>query len=147
MKLYGREVTKMKTILSILTAMVFALSFGLAFADEWPVDQSGKFIGTELRDEAFPAQQTEVRMGAAAGGFREEKADKGTMIWESLFSASRGADLPDPYGGFFKHEMTVGAGGVAAGGYRAEVAGRHEDKGSVIYDSLLGSRGGTDIAY
>jgi len=137
----------MKTIFSILTAMVFALSFGLAFADEWPVDQSGKFIGTELRDEAYPVQQTEVRMGAAAGGLREEKADKGTMIWESLFSASRDTDQPDPYGGFFKHETAAGAGGVAAGGYRADAAGKHEDKGSVIFDSLLGPRGGTDIAY
>jgi hypothetical protein len=135
----------MKTILSILTAMVFALSFGLAFADEWPVDQSGKFIGTELRDEAFPVQQTEVRMGAAAGGVREEKTDKSNMIWKSLFGAPKGTDLPDPYRGFFKHEKAVGAGGAAAGGYRAEAAG---DKGSVIYDSLLGPRGGTtDIAY
>jgi hypothetical protein len=134
----------MKTILSILTTMVFALSFGLAFADEWPTDKSQLFLGSIPFDEVYPVQQTEVRMGAAAGGIREEKLDRSAMVWEVLFGHSDSTDVPDPYKGFFKPETAVGAAG-AAGGLRAAAG---EDKGGKIFDSLLGSRGGTtDIAY
>ena len=122
----------MKTIISLLTTMVFVFAFGTAFADDWPTDKkSFKFLGTELQDEGFPVRKAElVQSGAAA---------------ESLFSNYASVDLPDPYRGFAKLEPR-GVTGVAAGGLRAG----DPDKGSKIFNSLLGERGSktdTHIAY
>jgi hypothetical protein len=138
----------MKTIISLLTTMVFVFAFGTAFADDWPMDKiSFKFLGTELRDEVFPVQKAEVmEPGAAAGGLRAERIDKSTVIVESLLGRAKSTDLPDPYGDFFKHETMVGVKGAAPGGLRAEKA----DRGSEIVESLFGERGNkaeTNIAY
>ncbi len=141
----------MKTIISLLTTVVFVFAFGTAFADDWPTDKrSYKFLGTALHDEAFPVQKTEVMMpGAAAGGLREERIDRSTAIWEGLFGNYVSTEEVDTYRdmdrGFAKPEA-VSAVGVAAGGLRAEKA----DKGGEIFNSLLGERGSkaeTHIAY
>jgi len=136
----------MKTIISLLTTMVFVFAFGTAFADEWQPDRSHLFLGSIPMDEVYPVQKTEVvQPGAAAGGMREEKLDRSAAIWESLFGNYESTDVLDTYRGFVKSE-TVRAVGAAPGGLRAEKA----DKGGEIFDSLLGERGSkadTHIAY
>ena len=141
----------MKTIISLLTTMVFVFAFGTAFADDWPTDKkSYKFLGTELQDEGFPVRKAElVHSGAAAGGLRAAESDKGAMIWEGLFGNYVSTEEVDTYRdmdrGFGKPEA-VSAIGAAAGGVRAEKT----DKGGEIFNSLLGERGSkadTHIAY
>jgi hypothetical protein len=122
----------MKTIISLLTTMVFVFAFGTAFADDWPTDKkSFKFLGTELQDEGFPVRKAELMKSGAPA--------------ESLFSNVGSVDLPDPYRVFAKPTPRVVT-GVAAGGLRAG----DPDKGSKIFDSLLGERGSKadmNIAY
>ena len=128
----------MKTIISLLTTMVFVFAFGTAFADDWPTDKkSYKFLGTELHDEGFPVQKTEVMMpGAAAGGMREEGIDRSAAIWESLFgnyvSTEEVDTYRDMYRGFAKPEA-VRASGSAAGGLRAEKA----DKDGELFNNHI----------
>ncbi len=139
----------MKTIVSLLTTMVFVFAFGTAFADDWPTEKKvHRFIGTELHDEVFPVQKVEVMApSAAAGGLRAAESGKGTMIWEGLFGNYVSTEEVDTYRdmdrGFAKPEAVSGA---APGGLRAEKA----DKGGEIFNSLLGERGSkadTHIAY
>ena len=65
----------MKNLLTIATVMVFALSVGLAYADEMPTTIStGKDIGLKLSEDAV--HDMNVVKGAAAGGLGAEKAAK-----------------------------------------------------------------------
>jgi hypothetical protein len=130
----------MKTIISLVTTMVFVFAFGTAFADDWPTDKkSYKFLGTEMHDEVFQVQKAEVKEpGAAAGGLRAAGIDKSEMILESLLGNYVSTEEVDTYRdmdrGFAKPEAVSGA---APGGLRAEKA----DKGGEIFNSLLGERG------
>jgi hypothetical protein len=129
----------MKTIISFMTITMFALSFGVSFADEWPTDKSQLFLGTELRDEVLPVQKAEVMesgaKGAAAGGVRAGGIDKSTMTEERFVGRNKVTDLPDPYGDFpspsgefYEREIPAGATGAAPGGVREEAS--QEEKGS-----------------
>jgi len=123
----------MKT-LSIITAMVFALSLGTAFA----ADNSGydSMFGAR-QDVAFdsiivqPAAVGSI-LGKAAGGYRGD-TDKGSShIFDSMLGARQDVAfdsiIVQPAAG----EGTLGK---AAGGYRGDA-----DKGSQLYDSMFGAR-------
>jgi len=129
----------MKTVISVVTTMVLILAFGSAFADEMPGTkalESGAYTGFAVSEHEMPAT------GASPGGKRDEGFERSTIIWESLFGTSKTSDLPDPYGGFLKHETAAGVKSAAPGGVRAD-----EDRGGEIFDSLLGRRGESNIAY
>ena len=124
----------MKTIISLLTTMMFVFAFGTAFADEWQPDRGHLFLGSIPMDEVNPVQKTEVVVtGAAAGGMREERIDRSTVIWESLFGNYESTDVLDTYRGFVKPETTMRAVGAAPGGLRAEKT----DKGGELFNNHI----------
>ena len=129
-----KEVIEMKTILSILMAMAFVFALGSTFAGELSA-------GADLPDPYgnFFVEHDTIA-GADPGGVREEDIGRRARSWEKLSVSN---DLPDPYGNFFvMHKTTTAA---APGGLRAKA-----DKGSEIFESLLGERGSraeTHIAY
>lgn len=89
----------MKKIISLVTIGVFALTFGLAFADEMPgskARESGAYYGeTTLKHDIGPTEWG-VK-GAAPGGVREEKVrkeDKSSIIFKDLFGLGESKDLP-----------------------------------------------------
>lgn len=86
----------MKKIISLVTIGVFALTFGLAFADEMPdtkARESGAYYGeTTLKHDIGWGVK-----GAAPGGVREEKVrkeDKSSIIFKDLFGLGESKDLP-----------------------------------------------------
>jgi hypothetical protein len=117
-------VIKVKMIISYVAITMLALSFGAAFADEWPTDKSHLFLGTELRNEVLPVQKAEIAdsaaKGEAAGGLRAEGIDKSTMIEKRSVGRDKVYDLPDPYGDFYDHEISAGVTDAAPGGIREE---------------------------
>lgn len=113
----------MKAIFSLLTAAVFTLAFGLAFADQMPETRGiepGAYYGVVSADHELGVT------GAAPGGVREDVLEQSTMIWESLFGPENGET-------YLKHES--GAKGAAPGGVReAEI-----EKSTMVFESLFGS--------
>lgn len=92
----------MKKLLAIATVSVFALSFGLAYADEMPrpFTEESKGLGWEL-SEGITTHVVDIRSavdmksarGAAAGGLGAEKAvTKG--IDDRSYLGGEGSDLP-----------------------------------------------------
>jgi hypothetical protein len=86
----------MKKITAFLTALALTLSFGIAFADDFPTWADNKELTTTIFNELSPEYKTgEGSTGAAPGGAREEKADNGTTEMEkhqNYWNADRGTD-------------------------------------------------------
>jgi hypothetical protein len=83
----------MKNLLTIATVMVFALSVGLAYADEIPTTFStGKDIGLTMSDDAV-VHEMNVAKGAAAGGLGAEKAAKSDVDIRAYLGPG-GSNLP-----------------------------------------------------
>ncbi|HWR72282.1 MAG TPA: hypothetical protein VN604_03850 [Nitrospirota bacterium] len=102
-------------ILSVVAVVVLALTFGVAYADQMPLDREKEvsaYIGV-----VSPKLDTGFT-GAAAGGLREEEMEHGYSIIDDLSPA-----------GFHKEAWGVikseagGVKGVAAGGMRSEELG------------------------
>jgi hypothetical protein len=110
----------MKKVLSIMAVVAVALTFGVAYADQMPLDreiEASAYLGViSLKlDAGFK--------GVAAGGVREE--DHGYSIIDDLSPAGVVRDT----GGLGKTQIDevkgekMGAKGVAAGGMRSEEYG------------------------
>lgn len=112
----------MKKILTYLAVAAFALTFGVAFADEMPGTRAfdtGAYYGRALTGLEMGVK------GAAPGGIREDVLYKSESALGSLFfgAPAESIDLPDPYRGFLKVENKrwSEAKGAAPGGIRSEI--------------------------
>jgi hypothetical protein len=91
-----KEVPAMKKLLSIAAGTVFALSLGLAYADEMPGSiEESKDLGITLSEEAAATHEVNMKeaKGAAAGGLGAEKAVAKDGI-DTSFLGPGGSDLP-----------------------------------------------------
>ncbi len=110
----------MKNMISVVTAVVLALSFGLAYAadDQMPdMNTSAKDTGTELY-ESFLKYEADVGKGAAAGGVRVEAVSQLTNDDMPVLFRGRKDTGTELYEAFLKHDADV-AKGSAAGGVRS----------------------------
>jgi len=134
---FMKEVTSMKTFTKVTTMLALTLTFGLAYADEFPV--GNKDVGTELYNSAFRAHDTSMRTEAVVHDERfalpdddaiaslEAKNDVGSRIYADAYEKG---DL----------EMADrGVKGSAAGGMVKD------DEITKIWDNLLGAPGGSDL--
>jgi len=127
-----KEVTSMKTFITITAMVVLTLAFGVAYADEFPIT-NGRDVGTELYLNAFPVHDTTARVVtskdfSAAGGRPSDKIGEiGTVMYNDAFLA--------------KDTMMGSAEvrGSAAGGMAKD------DENTRIWDNLLGAPGGSDL--
>ena len=132
-----KEVTSMKTFITITTMLVLTLAFGLAYADEFPI--GNKDVGTELYDSAFRVHDTPMRTEAIVHDERfalpdddvtaslSTKNDIGSRIYADVFEKGDVA-MADR-----------GVKGSAAGGMAKD------DERTIIWDNLLGAPGGSDL--
>lgn len=115
----------MKNMISIVTAVVLTLSFGLAYAvdDQMPdMNTDPKDTGTELY-ASFLKHEADIGKGSVAGGVREKaviRPHDWTDEIQFMNISDTGTEL---YEAFLKHNSEV-AKGEAAGGTRAKEASR-----------------------
>ena len=116
----------MKATFAILIVAALALTFGMAYADEFPI-MAGNDVGTELYLSAFPTNDTVIvarDFSSDTPGSDVAHVDIGTALRDS-------AAKDEMYAG----EVT----GSAAGGMKID------DEKTVIWDNLLGRPGGSDL--
>jgi len=143
----------MKTIISLITIMVFVFAFGTAFAGERQMGKSAavgddrdmyaSFESTDVPDpyKGFAKPEIKVIRDAAAGGLRAEMG-KSSAVGDDrdLYASFESTDVPDPYKGFAKPEIKV-IRDAAAGGLRADKIG----PSSGGWDNLKASFESTDV--
>jgi hypothetical protein len=122
---FTKEVTIMKTFMTIASMVVLTLAFGLAYADEFPI--ANRDVGTELYLSAFPTHDSTaaVKDFGIIGKREPEAAEVGTALYNNMIKDSMVA----------KSEVK----GSAAGGVAKD------DERTVIWDNLLGAPGGSDL--
>jgi hypothetical protein len=116
----------MKTLMTVITIMVFTIAIGTASADEFPI-MSGKDVGTELYLSAFAPPDTAVSKDFAVKGERIVPMEIGTQLYHEAFLVKDAA------------METSEARGAAAGGVAKE------DENTRIWDNLFGAPGGSDL--
>jgi hypothetical protein len=116
----GKEVRKMKTLLSVIAIAVFALAFGVAYADDMPWHRpfdTGAYYGRALTEQEMGVK------GAAPGGIREDVLEKSVITWDSLFGRVVIADDLPYRGILLQFETPAETKGTAPGGMRSEEHG------------------------
>lgn len=120
----------MKKVISLAAVLVFAFAVGLAYADDWPMWNSNKDIGTEQA----------LGIGSAAGGHRAEavsRVDEYNNDEMPTFVRSPKAtssELQDAY--LKEHAETLK--GSAAGGERSKGPSRADEfNNDDLYSSLF----------
>ncbi len=130
-----KEVTSMKTYMTITTMLVLTLTFGFAYADEFPIPIRND-VGTELYLSAFPIHDSAVAVkDFGVIGKREPEAvnAEGNALGVEIGTAL--------YKDFLMKDTMMArseAKGSAAGGVA------REDEYTRIWDHVLGP-GGSDL--
>ena len=122
---FTKEVTTMKTFMTIASMVVLTLAFGLAYADEFPI--ANRDVGTELYLSAFPTHDSTVAVKdfGVIGKREPEAAEVGTALYNNMIKDSMVASS----------EVKGSAAGGAA----------KDDERTIIWDNLLGAPGGSDL--
>jgi len=115
----------MKTLITVITMMVFTIAIGAAYADEFPI-MSGKDVGTELFLSASAPTDTAISKDFAVKGEPIVPMEIGTQLYHEAFLVKDTA-------------MDSEARGAAAGGVAKE------DENARIWDTLLSPVGGSDL--
>ena len=119
-----KEVTDMKTFMTIVVLAALTLAFGIAYADEFPIavrDDAGR----ELNIGAFPGDRAIVSNDFSSSHVTDEGVETGTALYNDFL---------------MKDEMVAAyeVKGSAAGGVAKE------DENSRIWDELLKPTGLTE---
>lgn len=130
---FTKEVTNMKTYMTIAAMAVLTLAFGSAYADQLP--NPSRDIGIELYLSAFPIHDSAVAAkDFSVIGKREPDVFPGSAAIDEVGTAL--------YKDFLMEDAmlaTSEARGSAAGGVAKE------DESARIWDDLLRPAGGTDL--
>jgi hypothetical protein len=136
---FMKEVTSMKTFITITTMVVLTLAVGLAYADEFPIGNT-KDVGTELYDSAFRVHDTSsMRTEALVNDERFALPDDDVIASLATMNDTGSRIYADA---FEKGDVAMadrGVKGSAAGGMAKD------DERTIIWDNLLGAPGGSDL--
>lgn len=114
----------MKVLLSILTAVIVMLAFGVAFADEMPAERGDTYYSGVLLPRDVMMTGTK---GSALGGVRDWEIDQSTIAFNRLFGTS---DT-----NIVNLKQIKGVESAAPGGVRKDA-----DHSEGIYRSLFGPK-------
>jgi len=135
---FMKEVTSMKTFITITAMLVLTLAFGLAYADEFPI--ANKDVGTELYDSAFRIHDTSsMRTEALVHDERFALPDDDVIASLSTKNDTGSRVYADAFERGDVAMADIGVKGSAAGGMAKD------DERTIIWDNLLGAPGGSDL--